>query len=108
MILFSFSVLFFIDWAVYGICPTKPFFAKEVKENGVCHIQVDDHFSVYFEPCKYLDDTQCHLYLDGHKTTIYAYCSTFETKYSLVQFLLSYYYYGTHIVVESEHYKPCK
>ena len=93
----------------WKINPIKCYFAKEVKENGICHVVIDEHFSIYFEDEPLLDhELSCHLYFDGKKTGIYSFNHIFKDKYNMARWLINRYYKEPEIIKEPEYYKPCK
>lgn len=108
-LLFAVIMAYCVEWLCndFAFTPLKPLLAKEVSENGVCHIQIDDKFSVYFEDAPSINDTECILYVDGNKTKYYSFASIHESKYHLVRYLLSD-YYGIIGVSKTSHYQPCK
>lgn len=96
-----------VDYACndFKFSSLKAMLAKEVIENGICHIQIDDKFSVYFEDTSVGD--MAVLYVGGIKTKYYSFTNNVENKERLVNFLLSDYYGLIGDVKEQEHYTPC-
>lgn len=97
-----------LERCINGYWPWKEYLAKEIKENGICHIEIDKHFAVYFE-----DDgsefypATAHLYKDGVKTKNWTYTHLNKDKNDLVHYLLWEHYKPAKVITETKHYEPC-